>query len=187
LKQIALALHNYADDWNAFPPAFTVDADGNPLHSWRTLLLPYLDYAALYGRIDLSKPWDAPANAEVFRALVTVYQCPSADCPQTHTTYLAIVGEGSCFPGAKPFSPKGIRDGRSQTLMVVEVDNAQAVPWMAPRDADEAILLNVGRRGGLAHEGGFHGAFVDGSVLFLSAQMSAADRRALIFVFGNDK
>ena len=63
LKQIGLALHNYADEWKVFPPAYTVDANGKPLHSWRTLLLPYLDQSPLYNRIDFSKAWDDPANA----------------------------------------------------------------------------------------------------------------------------
>ena len=43
LKQIALALNNYEQEYNALPPAYTVDADGRPLHSWRTLILPYLE------------------------------------------------------------------------------------------------------------------------------------------------
>ena len=64
LKQIGLALHNYHDEYGAFPPAYTVDADGKPLHSWRTLLLPYLDQRPLYATIDLTKAWDDPANAE---------------------------------------------------------------------------------------------------------------------------
>ena len=43
LKQIALALHNYEQAYKALPPAYTVDAEGRPLHSWRTLILPYLE------------------------------------------------------------------------------------------------------------------------------------------------
>ncbi len=42
LRNIALALRNYETEYHALPPAFTVDAEGKPLHSWRTLILPYL-------------------------------------------------------------------------------------------------------------------------------------------------
>ena len=64
LKQIALALLNYEQAHHALPPAYTVDAQGRPLHSWRTLILPYLDQESLYQTIDLSKPWNDPANAK---------------------------------------------------------------------------------------------------------------------------
>jgi type II secretory pathway pseudopilin PulG len=43
LRNIALALQNYAEVYQALPPAYTVDADGRPLHSWRTLILPYIE------------------------------------------------------------------------------------------------------------------------------------------------
>src|SRR5262245_6205217 len=43
LKQIALALYNYEQEHKVLPPAYTVDATGRPLHSWRTLILPYLE------------------------------------------------------------------------------------------------------------------------------------------------
>ena len=64
LKQIALALHNYEQEHKALPPAYTVDATGRPLHSWRTLILPYLEQESLYRSIDLSKPWDDRSNAK---------------------------------------------------------------------------------------------------------------------------
>src|SRR5260370_743998 len=43
LKQIGLALHNYHDVYGSFPPAYFVDASGKPMHSWRVLILPFLD------------------------------------------------------------------------------------------------------------------------------------------------
>ena len=55
LKNITLALISYAERHNAFPPAYTVDADGHRLHSWRTLILPYLDQQALYESIETGK------------------------------------------------------------------------------------------------------------------------------------
>src|ERR1700761_2260667 len=48
LRQIALGLKTYADEHSAFPPAYTIDAHGKPLHSWRTLILPYIGQAELF-------------------------------------------------------------------------------------------------------------------------------------------
>ena len=79
LKQIALALHNYEQAHKALPPAYTVDAEGRPLHSWRTLILPYMEQEPLYRTIDLSKPWDDPANAKALETVVPVYRCPEAE------------------------------------------------------------------------------------------------------------
>src|SRR5262245_36536395 len=66
LKQIGVALHSYHDKYGSLPPAYTVDASGKRLHSWRTLILPFLEGDDLYQKIDLTKPWDDPANKEAF-------------------------------------------------------------------------------------------------------------------------
>ena len=39
LKQFGLAMLYYEWVHGSLPPAFTVDENGKPLHSWRTLLL----------------------------------------------------------------------------------------------------------------------------------------------------
>src|SRR6056297_1698819 len=81
LKQIGLALHNYHDTYGSLPPAYTVDEQGRKLHSWRTLILPFLEEQALYEQIDLSQPWDSPANAAAFETIPIVYRCPEFDGP----------------------------------------------------------------------------------------------------------
>lgn len=43
LKHLALALHNYHDEYKSFPPAHIKGEDGRLLHSWRVLILPYLE------------------------------------------------------------------------------------------------------------------------------------------------
>ena len=54
---------------------------------------------------------------------------------------------------------------------------------MAPMDAE---LLSLGPKSKLAHAGGFNAAFVDGSIQFLSVDMPARQRRALVSIAGDD-
>ena len=62
LKQIGLAFHNYHDAHKTFPPAYIPDKDGKPMHSWRVLILPYLEQQALYKRYNFDEPWDSPGT-----------------------------------------------------------------------------------------------------------------------------
>jgi prepilin-type N-terminal cleavage/methylation domain-containing protein len=180
LKQIGLALHNYHDQYGTLPPAYTVDAEGRPLHSWRTLLLPYLDQAPLYERIDLSKPWDDPANAEIAKTELWIYHCPEDRGPRHHTSYVALVTADSALRPGASLSLRGITNGTSNTLAVMEVTSDYAVPWMSPRDVDERLLMNMTPKSPLPHTGGFQGLCFDGSTKFYSADMPAEERRSLI-------
>jgi prepilin-type processing-associated H-X9-DG protein len=187
LNQIALALKQYEKVHGALPPAYTTDANGKPLHSWRTLILPFIEYQKLYESIDLTKPWDDPANAEARKASLFVYQCPSADIDDHLTTYLAVVTSSSCLRATKPRNLSDITDRAAQTLIVIEVDADHAVPWMSPNDADENLALGLGGpESPPPHPAGMNAAFVDGHVDFLPAEMSADQRRALISIAGND-
>ncbi|WP_165229679.1 DUF1559 domain-containing protein [Aquisphaera insulae] len=186
LKQIALAMHNYASDHGAFPPACTVDASGRRLHSWRTLLLPYLEQKTLYESIDLSKPWDDPANAKALEARPTVYRCPSSSAPRDSTTYLANAAEGGCLIPGRPRRFAEISDPTGATILDIEADDGHAVPWMAPIDADESLILGLSQASKPNHPSGFNAGMVDGSVRFLKPTLPATVRRALISIAGGD-
>ncbi len=192
LKQIALALNNYEQEYNALPPAYTVDAAGKPLHSWRTLILPYLDQEELYRSIDLTKPWDDPANARALAAELSVYRCPawlrtaSGWPPLNGTTYRAIVAPGGCFDPTRPRRLEEITDGTRSTLMVIEVGEEDAVPWMAPVDANEAMVLSLGSAPNPPHAKGRNACFVDGVARGLNADTPAEFLRALISIAGGE-
>lgn len=186
LKQIRLALHNYVSAYQVLPPAYTVDAQGRPLHSWRTLLLPYLELQSVYNTIDLSRPWNDPANARALETAPLVFRCPSVVEPQNKTTYLAVVGPDACFLPRESRRLEEITDGTASTLMVIEAGSERAVPWMAPVDADEALVLSLGPTTKLPHSGGMNAGFMDLSVKFLKASIPANVRRALISIAGND-
>ena len=187
LKQIVLALANYEEAHGVLPPAYTVDAAGRPLHSWRTLILPYLNEDALYRSIDLSKPWDDPANAKALQSAPPAFYCPGATGPRDTTTYLAIVGPGNSFLPREGRRLAEITDDPGSTILVIEAGADQAVPWMAPRDADEALVMGLGPTSKFNHAGGMNAALVDGSVRFLPATTTAPVRRALLSISGHDE
>jgi prepilin-type N-terminal cleavage/methylation domain-containing protein/prepilin-type processing-associated H-X9-DG protein len=186
LKQIALALSNYEQAYKALPPAYTVDAKGRPLHSWRTLILPYLEQEPLYRTIDLSKPWNDPANARALETSLPVFLCPEAAGPRNTTTYLAIAAPNGGLIPQESRRLAEITDAHESTLMVVEAGEENAVPWMAPVDADESLVMRLGPGSKLHHSGGTNACFADGHVAFLKANTPAVVRRAMMSISGND-
>lgn len=186
LKQIGCALLTYHDDYGVLPPAYTVDSEGKPLHSWRTLLLPYLDRKGLYHRLDLSKPWNAPENASVFENQSWL-QCPSLKEPsRSQTTYLAIVTDTSCIRVGRSLSLSEVIDGLSKTICVIEVRQDQAVPWMEPRDLDEAWLQAICLGKQDIHAYGRSCLRMDAATRFLSRTMPLETVKALATAAGGE-
>jgi hypothetical protein len=131
MKRIVLAMLMYEQDHAALPPAFSVAPDGNPLHSWRVLLLPYLNQEALYGKIRLDEPWDSEHNRQFHGEAVAFYRCPSdpAAAPG-QTTYSVVVGPGMPFEAGEG---KRLADfGPDSDDMILLVERAEPAGWMDP-------------------------------------------------------
>jgi type II secretory pathway pseudopilin PulG len=92
LKQLGLALHNYHDVYNTFPPnganapAEGASCGGRFDQSWLTwsgmaMLLPYIEQANVYSQINFSHNWNCqanyPANYAAARAKIPAITCPS--------------------------------------------------------------------------------------------------------------
>jgi len=189
LKQIGRALDHYADDWGGLPPAFTVDTAGNRLHSWRTLILPYLDRKALYDTIDLSKPWDDPVNAAARQTVIREFHCPSWKEVETNlTSYFALVGEEYAFHPLRPREQVEFKDEKSQTVIVSELPESYAVEWMSPDDdVSVHFFLSMNDDAKVSHPGGIHVLLADGAVRFLSSNLRSKTRRALLTIQGGEK
>lgn len=187
LKLITLALLEYESANGTLPPAYTVDGDGNRLHSWRTLILPYVEESQLFELIDLSKPWDDPANAKAREAVVDVYWCPSASHAEGLTTYLGVFGRDCAFTGSTPRMLNEVAGEPAQTIAVVEVASDQAVHWMSPHDVDKDFVINKVRESRTNHPGVIHAAFLDGHVSALSVDVDQEDLRAMLTMAGGEQ
>ena len=187
LKQLALAMHNYHDTYKCFPPAYIADENGNPMHSWRVLILPFVEQQALYQMYDFDQPWDSPANLRLAQTVIPAYQCPSdPTAVGPETSYVMIVGPGTLFEGTEPTSMREITDGTSNTIMLVEVTGA-GINWSEPRDLNLGqIALQINRPGGQGmgsrHPGGMNVAFCDGSVRFISETIDPQTLERLITI-----
>ena len=134
LKQIGLALQNYADVYKSFPPAYVTDARGTRMHSWRVLILPFMEQKPLYEMYDFNEPWNGPHNRRLANMMPPIYRCPSDDLARRgETSYAAIDGPGTVFSGSKGSTFTDIKDGTSNTVAVVEAAGA-GIDWMEPRD-----------------------------------------------------
>jgi hypothetical protein len=184
LKQIALAMHMYADEHGHFPPAVVLGPDGKTPHSWRVELLPFLEQQALYSQYKMDEPWDSPANRRVLETVVPVYHSPQdAQGDPSHTSYFVLTGPETVFSGAEGCTLESIKDGTSNTLLAVE--SKKAVPWTKPEDIAYAAGEPLPGLGGLFSQG-FQAAFADGAVRFLSRSINEAVLRAVITKDGRE-
>jgi hypothetical protein len=142
LRQIGLALRNYHDVYGSFPPAYVADASGRPMHSWRVLILPYLEHRDIVRQYRVTDPWDSPANQEVARLVLSVYTCPSnrkRDPPET-TSYVAVVGPRTAWPGTQGSKLADFTDGPENTVLLVEMAGS-GIRWSEPRDLCVAQMV----------------------------------------------
>src|SRR5205807_9229857 len=132
LKQLALAMHNYADVNQSFPPAVLYGPDGKTPYSWRVALLPYLEQAPLYELYKKDEPWDSAHNKQLLARMPPVFRDPSDAADSTYSSYYAITGPSTIFFGKEGAKFSQILDGTSNTLMFVEAK--RDIPWTKPED-----------------------------------------------------
>jgi len=80
LKQLGLAVHNYASSYRYFPPGASVDLSATTTGnngSWGVhgRILPLLEQGNLYNNVDLSIAWDFQTAIDGLK--IPVYACPS--------------------------------------------------------------------------------------------------------------
>ena len=195
LKQIGLALHNYHQSYNSFPPAVVHGPDGKPWHSWRVLIHPFLEEQSLAEKYRFDEPWNGPNNSKLVDQRPEVFACRGFDgvvnVPKHRTSYVAVVGHETVWPGATSTHLSDISDGTSNTVLVIEVRDA-GIPWLAPEDLsmEEASVPptgDTGRRSSSVHTGGGHVLMGDGTVRFVNTNIAPDIWKGLLTRAGGEE
>jgi len=116
LKQIGLALHNYHDSHNAFPPGGVTNVPGICSGTaitqfgapWTVMILPYIDQSPLYNSFNMSGQFGGlfvveSARSESVRQLIrnSIFECPSdpnGNAGNATCNYMAV--GGGCISSA---------------------------------------------------------------------------------------
>ena len=157
LKQIGLALHNYASTFDRLPPSMAIVPTVTTNSSWSIhgRIMPYLDQINFYTQIDLQQTWSSAINGPVVSGRrVPVYVCPSdaktnfartASGVNLYSTnygfnfgtwfifdpVTGVGGDGLFYPNSS-LRLDDAKDGTSNTLLASEVKSWQAYTRNAP-------------------------------------------------------
>ena len=149
LKQLGLALNNYHDTHGTFPPGrlrSLVDGQGRCFSAYAHLL-PFVDAATLYQRIDFNQSPEDAGNSAALDQTIPFFLCPSDQFRKLQGTN-AVHNYPLCTGTTYPLSPRNpggvpitgvfyenssvrfgdIPDGSSQTVCISETIKSEGGP-----------------------------------------------------------
>lgn len=186
LKQIGLAMHNYYDVYNMFPPGGIYASNDEPYNAWMTSILPFVEQVSLYNQIDFNQPWTASNNQPFFKMVIPTFLNPNIG-PE-----VSLVGGGF---GASHYAANSqvlknngsvrfdkMTDGTSNTILGGEVSGG-FMAWGDPenrRDPANGFGTAPDQFGGPGTGGGTVSMLLaDGSVRLISENVNLQVLKAL--------
>lgn len=103
LKQIGLAIHNYADTHRVFPLGYVNTATSTTDYNWAwsTFILPFVDQAPLYNAINPNGGLLMPLATQTYgstpnalQTAIPVYRCPSSVVPVVNNLRTDVTPNG---------------------------------------------------------------------------------------------
>jgi hypothetical protein len=187
MREVAQAILSYQNAKGHLPPPYVADKNGNPLYSWRVLLLPYLERRDIYDQWKFDEPWDSSNNKPLSDVYLELFRCPSdshEEPRQSLTNYVAVVGPGTAWEEDTKLNTANFKDGAGNTLLLVEIKDSD-IHWAEPRDLNfstMAMTINPAKGPGIAskHPGGAPVVFADKRVTFIREDTTPDVLKALL-------
>lgn len=182
LKSLAIALHNYHDIHQCFPPPIAQIA-AKPAHSWRAFMVPCLP-PGFHGMDDFKRdyrfdePWNGPHN----KTLLATHWFGKT------TQYLAVVGAETMWPPDGRRTMRDVSDGLDNTILVVEYPDSR-IRWLEPGDLSlegNELYLQTGAGPKRVSIAGCNVVMASGSVRRLSPKITPGQILALLTVNGGE-
>ncbi len=100
LKQIGIAMHNYADAMGGFPPtAFALlKPTTQQFGGWGVQILDYIEQPQVYNAYNFNWGFHMPSNQTAVRTVLSVYLCPSTPRPGTPVPGVVDFSSGTGVP-----------------------------------------------------------------------------------------
>lgn len=201
LKQLGLALHNFADVYNSLPAGGSRLEDGTLMHGWAISLSNYLSFYA--PNLDYSVPWNDPPNDILFKCEAYEFVNASLAGPyfdhdgyglnhyaaNLHVFPIRTIDHQSNVDltanrqGKDPLGLKlgDITDGTSSTIMLGTVID-RLKPWGHPANVRDPALGINRSPDGFGGPPQWHGGMFlmcDGSVRFFNEKIDPKVMQAL--------
>jgi hypothetical protein len=199
LRNIGLGIDNFISANRLIP--LGNDLLSKTEHSWASRILPHIEEAKIYQRIDFEKAWNDPTlNNSVSSENIAIFRCPSAvkefpgkidfgGVQGTGLTGLPIgmsgeqaFGCGSMIVRVReqstPLRLGSITDGLSNTLSVAESADRHSESsgrWACGRNCfSQNHKLGDEQSDGMEslHVNGVHGLFMDGRIMLIGKSTS---------------
>ncbi|MGA2620694.1 MAG: DUF1559 domain-containing protein [Thermoguttaceae bacterium] len=143
-------LRNYESSHGTLPPLCLRDSLGKPIHSWRALILPFLEIESLR-RLDLSQPWNSDYNRKIIDSVpLSDWRCFSgewpAEQPPATTHLLGYIGPQSIWETTTG-KPKGTTQDHPGAILLICVPESDIHP-LQPVDITEDEVRKIVARGG---------------------------------------
>ncbi len=194
LHNIGLGLHNYHAAFGKFPPgAIEVrpQVPGGKQFAWSAFILPQIEQASLFDRIDFNRSFDDPINADAAAVELPTYVCPSTPRDEMRrgglgaSDFGGIYGERIVTNNTPPrgamihnvaLETRDFLDGTTATMIVAEDADFPDGQWINGRNLfDQAFAPNKAPKFEndirSFHPGGAMTLHADGATHFITEQI----------------